>query len=94
MTAGGATIGGIVTLSSGLVITAGGLSIIAGGVAIASEGTTTLSTTATGAPALIVSAPTLSGFTSSVLRVSTGMAADVIYYLIKVRLCVCVCRRG
>jgi hypothetical protein len=93
VTAGGATIGGIVTLSNGLVITAGGLSVAAGGATIASSGTNTLSTTATGAPALTVSAQTTSGFTSSVLSVSTGMAADALYYLIKVRSCACVCGR-
>ncbi len=66
------------------MITAGGLSVTAGGVLIASSGTNTLSTSAAGSPALTVLATAASGYSSSVLTVSSEMEGGEAFYLIKV----------
>ena len=98
--AGGGTIGGVLTVSSGLTVTAGGLSVVSGGATIggvttASDGLTItaggLSVTAGGATisssgtnALSLSSTVPSGYTGAVLSVSAGTGGAGTFYLIKV----------
>ena len=84
VTAGGATVGGMLTSSSGVRITAGGLSVTAGGATISSSGTNTVSTSAAGFPALTVQATAASGYSSAVFSVSSGMGGAGTFHLIKV----------
>ena len=98
--AGGGTIGGVLTVSSGLTVTAGGLSVVSGGATIggvttASDGLTItaggLSVTAGGATisssgtnALSLSSTVPSGYTGAVLSVSAVAGGAGTFYLIKV----------
>ena len=84
--AGGATISGIVTALTGLTITTGGLLISAGGATVLSSGSNSFSTSAIATPAVIAASSVSSGYTGSVLSVSSQMTGSDAFFLVKVRL--------
>ncbi len=67
-----------------MTIAAGGLSVMGGGATLISSGTNTILTTGMSSPALVVEAPVISGYNSSILHVKTAMMGGPGFFLLRV----------